>query len=122
MQSLNEPTAVVQVISEPPTFANDSGNIDFKLKDYSTSYDDVTVRMVSKQNSNAGCLSTPLMPEVEQKSNDLYTDPKLLDLIKKDLEEIQQKSRITSSGLMKDSSIPSFKMVNAINLHEHKEL
>ncbi len=61
------------------------------------------------------------MPEVEQKSNGLYTDPKLLDLIKKDLEEIQQKSRISSSGLMKDSSIPSFKMVNATNLPEQKE-
>ncbi len=121
MQCLNEPTAVVQAISEPPTFANDSSNIDFKLKDYTASYDDVTVRMVSKKNSDAGCLSNPLMPEVERKSNGLYTDPKLLDLIKKDLEEIQQKSRISSSGLMKDSSIPSFKMVNATNLPEQKE-
>ena len=45
----------------------------------------------------------------------------MLDLIKKDLEEIQQKSRISYSVMMKESTGGNFNMINATNVPDMKE-
>lgn len=47
---------------ETHTFSNDN-NIDFKLKDYSASHDDVTVRMIGKKNSDFVSFANTSIPE-----------------------------------------------------------
>lgn len=77
---------------ESQTFSIEGNiNIDYKLKDNSnptnaTNQDDATVRLMSKKQSDAPEFVNPSKNEFASiKSEGLYTDPKLLDLIKKDL-------------------------------------
>lgn len=77
---------------ESQTFSIEGNiNIDYKLKDNSNppnaaNQDDATVRLMSKKQSDAPEFANPSKNEFASiKSDGLYTDPKLLDLIKKDL-------------------------------------
>lgn len=77
---------------ESQTFSIEGNiNIDYKLKDNSNpsnaaNQDDATVRLISKKQSDAPEFAIPSKNEFASiKSDGLYTDPKLLDLIKKDL-------------------------------------
>jgi hypothetical protein len=59
-----EETTIIQNIHEAHTFSTEK-NINFKLKDYSTSYDDVTVRMIGKKNSDFASFLNKSVPEPE---------------------------------------------------------